>query len=291
MVIILLKSHARHCSSSRTNNQAGFAIAVIFATLLAIALVLGYLSLSSQNAVQSGGNAEAKGSAIGLQQGAMKLKNGMDRFVMSGTVADNTIYAYKAMDTNTSCVGEACLWNRPQNLFGPLGTSSVPSFDVNAYQTSGTVSCSAQDLASESASLSGGKCVFYLTKISSTSNFYNNTTVATTDAQNFIVFYTAPIKTPVCRQLNTVLWKTNLDDAIPSISEWSSPQKLGVPTTVGGIVGLVNQNTVAADNGSAVSGNTPFPTYSGAIRNEGCLNDDSATNPTNFYIKSLRQLN
>jgi len=291
MVIILLKSHARHRPSSRTNNQAGFAIAVIFATLLAIALVLGYLSLSSQNAVQSGGNAEAKGSAIGLQQGAMKLKNGMDRFVMSGTVADNTIYAYKAMDTNTSCVGAACLWNRPQNLFGPLGTSSVPSFDINAYQTSSTVSCSAQDLASESASLSGGKCVFYLTKISSTSNFYNNTTVATADARNFIVFYTAPIKTPVCRQLNTVLWKTNLDDAIPSISEWSSPQKLGVPTTVGGIVGLVNQNTVAADNGSAVSGNTPFPTYSGAIRNEGCLNDDSATNPTNFYIKSLRQLN
>lgn len=291
MAIILFKSNTRRYSSEKIHNQAGFAIAVIFATLLAIALVLGYLSLSSQNAVQSGGNAEAKGFATGLQQGAMKLKSGMDRFVMSGTVADNAIYAYKTMDTNTSCVGATCLWNRPQNLFGPLGTSSVPSFDINAYQTSGTVSCSAQDLANESASLSGGKCVFYLTKISSTSNFYNNTTVATADAQNFIVFYTAPIKTPVCRQLNTVLWKTNLDDAIPSFSEWSSPKKLGVPTTVGGIVGLVNQNTVAADNGSAVSGNTPFPTYSGAIRNEGCLNDDSATNPTNFYIKSLRQLN
>ncbi len=290
MAIILFKSHARHRPSSRTHNQAGFAVAVIFATLLAIALILGYLSLSSQNALQSGGNAEAKGSAIGLQQGAMKLKNGMDRFVMSGTVADSTIYAYKAMDTNASCVGEACLWNRPQNLFGPLGTASIPTFDVNAYETS-AVTCTPDDLAGESASLSGGKCVFYLTKISSTSNFYNNTTVTTTDAQNFIVFYTAPIKTPVCRQLNTVLWKSNLDDAIPSISAWSSPQKLGVPTTVGGIVGLVNQNTVAADNGSAVSGNTPFPTYSGAIRNEGCLNDDSATNPTNFYIKSLRQLN
>lgn len=269
--------------------QSGFAIAVIFATLIAIALVLGYLSLSGQNALQSGGNAEAKGFAIGLQQGAMKLKNGMDRFVMSGTIDDATIYAYKVIDTNTNCVGAACLWNRPQNLFGPLGTASIPTFDVNAYETS-AVTCTPDDLAGESASLSGGKCVFYLTKISSTSNFYNNTTVASADARNFIVFYTAPIKTQVCQQLNTVLWKSNLDDAIPSISAWLSPKKMGVPTTVGGIVGLVNQNTVAADNGSAVSGNTPFPVYSGTLRNEGCLNAGLAPNPTNFYIKSLLQL-
>ncbi len=278
-------------SSRPADSRGGFAIAVIFATLLAIALVLGYLSLSGQNALQSGGNAEAKGSAIGLQQGALKLKNGMDRFLMAGGIADKTIYAYKAMDTNTSCVGAACLWNRPQNLFGPQGTASVPTFDVNAYETSSAVTCTPNDLAGESASLSGGKCVFYLTKISSTSNFYSNTTDAVADARQFIVFYTGPVKTRVCQQLNNILWKTNLEDAAPLVSSWSSPQKLGVPTTVGGIVGLVNQNTVLADNGSAVSGNTPFPTYSGAIRNEGCLNDASATNPTNFYIKSLRQLN
>jgi len=77
----LLRASAN--SSHPVDSRGGFAIAVIFATLLAIALVLGYLSLSSQNTLQSGSNAEAKGFATGLQQGALKLKNGMDRFLMA----------------------------------------------------------------------------------------------------------------------------------------------------------------------------------------------------------------
>ena len=282
-------------SSRPADSRGGFAIAVIFATLLAIALVLGYLSLSGQNAVQSGGNAEAKGFATGLQQGALKLKNGMDRFLMAGGIADNAIYAYKAMDTNTSCVGAACLWNRPHNLFGPQGAASVPTFDVNAYETSSAVTCTPDDLAGESASFNvtsnSGRCVFYLTKISSTSNFYSNTTDAVADARQFIVFYTGPVKTRVCQQLNNILWQNNLEDAVPLESSWSSPQKLGVPTTLGGTVGIVAQGTTAADNGTAPSTNTVFPSYSGSIRSEGCLNANTAASPANWYIKSLRQSN
>jgi hypothetical protein len=288
----LLRASAN--SSRPTDSRGGFAIAVIFATLLAIALVLGYLSLSSQNAVQSSGNAEAKGFATGLQQGALKLKNGMDRFLMAGGIADNAIYAYKAMDTNTSCVGAACLWNRPQNLFGPQGAASVPTFDVNAYETS-AVTCTPDDLASESASFNvasnSGRCVFYLTKISSTSNFYSNTTDAVADARQFIVFYTGPVKTRVCQQLNNILWQNNLEDAVPLESSWSSPQKLGVSTTLGGTVGIVAQGTTAANNGTAPSTNTVFPSYSGSIRSEGCLNANTAASPANWYIKSLHQSN
>ncbi|MBM3602697.1 MAG: hypothetical protein FJX22_02815, partial [Alphaproteobacteria bacterium] len=79
----------------RKKSQGGFAIGVIFATLLAIALLLGYLSLGSQNALQSGNKAEAKAMAEGLQQEALKLKNGMDRMLMMGTLPDKTLYAYK----------------------------------------------------------------------------------------------------------------------------------------------------------------------------------------------------
>ena len=290
----LLKASAN--SSHPADSRGGFAIAIIFATLLAIALVLGYLSLSSQNAVQSGGNAEAKGFATGLQQGALKLKNGMDRFLMAGGIADKTIYAYKLPGNDpANCVGAACLWNRPQNLFGAQGASSVPTFDVNAYETSASVTCTPDDLAGESASFtvtsSSGRCVSYLTKISSTSNFYSNTTDAVADARQFIVFYTGPVKTRVCQQLNNILWKTNLEDAAPLESSWSSPQKLGVPTTLGGSVGIVAQGTTAADNGTAPSVNTVFPSYSGSIRSEGCLNANTAASPANWYIKSLRQVN
>lgn len=283
-------------SSRPADSRGGFAIAVIFATLLAIALVLGYLSLSGQNAVQSGGNAEARGIAIGLQQGALKLKNGMDRFLMAGGIADNAIYAYKLSGTDpANCVGAACLWNRPQNLFGPQGAASVPTFDVNAYETSSAVTCTPDDLAEEGASFvvtsNSGSCVFYLTKISSTSNFYSNTTDAVADARQFIVFYTGPVKTRVCQQLNNILWQSNLSADAPLVSSWSSPQKLGVPTTLGGTVGIVAQGTTAADNGTAPSTNTVFPSYSGSIRSEGCLNANTAASPANWYIKSLRQSN
>ncbi|MBU3656226.1 MAG: hypothetical protein FGM23_07725, partial [Alphaproteobacteria bacterium] len=202
----------------RKNPQGGFAIGVIFATLLAIALLLGYLSLSGQNALRLNSNTDDRKLAMAVQQNGLKLKNGMDRFLMMGTIKDDAIYAYKISGNDpANCSGAACLWNRPQNFFGPMGSMNAPVFDPNVYEISNAVTCVPNDLAGETASFSidsgSGSCVSYVTRVRSTSNFYSNTVDDPSSAggtinRSFIVFYTGPIKTKVCQQLNNLLWGT-----------------------------------------------------------------------------------
>jgi hypothetical protein len=289
----------------RAERRSGFAFAIIFLSLMAIAVLLGFLSFSSQNSVSSGAKQEARALGQDSQNGMIRIQNGVEQFFAQTGLPVNRMYAYK--DQNTTA-----LWNRPENLFGPTGTLTPPKkasaisglpFNPAAYASTGSTGCTDAKLAAETVSITpssgvGADCVFYITRVQTENNLYTGVAIDpdTTPAtrSKFVVAYTGPIKSAVCQQINTLLWQTSLSDPIwanPTGSNWNDPKKLGVPSTAGGVVGIVDQITNTASNGGAES-LVIFPSYSGVIRAEGCVVADATpTNPVNWYIKSLRKSN
>jgi hypothetical protein len=295
--------------------RRGFAIGLIFAAVLAVGLLLGFLSLQTQNASQQGTQQQSLSfSSSVLQQGSLQ-QNAFRQFSDASGLKDLQIYAFKDNNADTgngSCAGlvPPC-WNRAENVFGPRGTINLPKFDLTAYDAG---LCTQETLKSETSDLQVGTqvsdraCIFYITRRSTVSNPYTgqfvasggsqySPSVATGTTYTFFLSYTAPLKTSVCNQINSNLWGP-VSTGVPVYTAFNTGtlRKIGVPPVAGDNAPIV-----------AVTVNTPqpfatftlgtqsLPIINGVVRGEGCTNSaNAAVSPStpalNTYYKILKQV-
>jgi len=278
-------------SFDQRNGQGGFAIGLILLVVLLIAVIVGAIAIASRSSSNSGTQEKDRVAASSLLTQAQTFNNAFTRATQGGGF--DPTFVYVSYNTDTA----ANIYLDQANLVGKNGFFGVPQINTTAYLNP-VANCPANPTDTAQ------NCQLWLTRVA----------LANPNGVSSVV-YTKPLTEAVARQVNSVLWGTATNLALPGLGSALNPNMdtaagwgkaaRASSTAVGTIAKL---STLASDPGAALTAITPgdagfdlangtsvgvpnsnLPTINGVIRPEGVfVSNIPATG--NVYFRVLDNL-
>jgi uncharacterized protein (UPF0333 family) len=186
-------------SFDQRNGQGGFAIGLILLVVLLIAVIVGAIAIASRSSSNSGTQEKDRVAAASLLTQAQTFNNAFTRATQGGGFDPNYVYVSYNIET------AANIYLDQANLVGKNGFFGVPQINTTAYRNPVTT-CppNPTDVATN--------CQLWLTRVA----LSNPNGVSS-------VVYTKPLAEAVARQVNSVLWGTATNLALPSLGGGLQP--------------------------------------------------------------------
>lgn len=280
-------------SIDQRNSQGGFAIGLILLVVLLIAVIVGAIAIASRSSSNSGTQEKDRVAAASLLTQTQSFNNGFTRATQGGGFDPTFVYVSYNTDTADN------IYLDQANLVGKNGFFGVPQINTTAYLNPVTT-------CPPTPADTAVNCQLWLTRV----NLANPNGVSS-------VVYTKPLAEAVARQVNSVLWGTATNLALPSLGGGLQPNmdtaagwgKSARPssTVVGAIANLYTLGSDPSPTGALTtitpgnagyalfSGtsvgvpNSNLPTINGIIRPEGVFVSTVAATG-NVYFRVLDNL-
>ena len=278
-------------SFDQRNGQGGFAIGLILLVVLLIAVIVGAIAIASRSSSNSGTQEKDRVASSSLLTQAQTFNNAFTRATQGGGF--DPTFVYVSYNTDTA----ANIYLDQANLVGKNGFFGVPQINTTAYLNP-VANCPANPTDTAL------NCQLWLTRVA----------LANPNGVSSVV-YTKPLADAVARQVNSVLWGTTTNLAVPALNGGLNPNMdtaagwgkaaRASSTAVGTIANL---STLASDPGAALTAITPgnagfdlangtsvgvpnsnLPTINGVIRPEGVFVSTVAATG-NVYFRVLDNL-
>jgi uncharacterized protein (UPF0333 family) len=268
-------------SFDQRNGQGGFAIGLILLVVLLIAVIVGAIAIASRSSSNSGTQEKDRVAASSLLTQAQTVHNAFTRATQGGGFDANIVY----ISYNTDTALANGFVNDQANLVGSRGYLSVPQINTQAYN---------RGVCPNNPTDTAVNCQMWLTRVDLNHPSTDDSTTV----------YTKPLTPAVAQQVNSVLWQTANNLAVPGLNGGLNPDVAAVwgkairsatlPIGTGtGIVTLADDPAGGpppiapyplATGTSIGVANSNLPTINGVIRPEGAFGTNVAATIVYYRI-------